>query len=315
MIISASRRTDIPAFYSEWFMNRIKAGYIMSRNPMNFYQVSKISLDPKVVDCIVFWTKNPAKMMQHLSYLDEMNYKYYFQFTLNPYPRYIEKELPDHLALINIFKDLSKKIGKEKVVWRYDPIFLTDRISINYHLKAFEKLAHHLSGYTERCVISFIDMYKKCERNLKSLNVLDMDESQMREIAGHFARIGKKYGIQLETCAEAIDLDELGIKHGKCIDDKLISKIIGFPLDIKKDKNQRPECGCVSSIDVGAYNSCAHHCLYCYANYNYETVEKNRKEHDVNSPFLIGNSSEKDKVTERKMNSYVADVDDWIKRI
>jgi len=309
MIISASRRTDIPAFYSEWFINRINDGYLMTRNPMNKYQVGKINLNPELIDCIVFWSKNPANMIPKLNQLKD--YNYYFQFTLNPYPRYIEKGLPPLSELIDTFKRLSDKIGSKRVIWRYDPILLTDEISVDYHRREFEKLASALQNYTSRCVISFIDMYKKCDRNLKPITIRNMTSNDMRMVGYSFSQIAKTYNIEVETCAELINLQDMGIRHGKCIDDKLIEKIIQKPLDVKKDKNQRLECGCVSSIDIGAYNTCPHHCLYCYANFNYEMVEKNRKLHDVNSPFMIGNNHEKDKVTERKMKSLVSLEKDW----
>lgn len=281
----------------------------MTRNPMNKYQVSKIILNPKVVDCIVFWTKNPVTMITKLDLLKD--YTYYFQFTLNPYPRYIEQRLPQISELINTFKKLSDKIGSKRVIWRYDPILLTDQISIDYHRREFEKLASTLRGYTNKCVISFLDMYKKSDRNLKPITIKNMTNRDMRSIGYSFVQIARFNNMEIETCAELIDLQDIGIRHGKCIDDKLIGKLINMPLIVSKDKNQRLECGCVSSIDIGGYNTCPHHCLYCYANYNYDIVEKNRKEHDVNSPFIIGNSIAQDKVTVRKMKSLVSTEKDW----
>lgn len=303
MIISASRRTDIPAFYSDWFLNRIKEGFALVRNPMNFRQVSKINLSPEVVDCIVFWTKNPQPMINKLSKLD--GYNYYFQFTLNSYDKTIETNLPEKSALIKTFKELALMIGRDKVIWRYDPIFLTDKFDIKYHVKWFEYLAKELSGYTKKCVISFLDMYKKTERNLKGINLLSMNEEQMKEIAFHLSFIAKKYDLQLEACCEEIDLTEYNIKAGKCIDDELISKIIGKKLDIKKDPNQRLSCRCVQSIDIGAYNTCRHRCLYCYANFNTGLVDKNVRLHKVTSPLLYGQLEDKDKVTIRQVTSNI----------
>ncbi|MDP4092397.1 MAG: DUF1848 domain-containing protein, partial [Bacillota bacterium] len=236
MIISASRRTDIPAIYSDWFFNRIKEGYVMVRNPMNLHSVYTLSLKRDVVDCIVFWTKNPARMLDNLDIIN--GYNYYFQFTLNPYDTGIEANVPKKAEIIDTFKKLSSKIGKNKVIWRYDPILVNDSISIEYHIKYFEILASKLSGYTDKCIISFLDFYKKAERNLKELKVRDITQEEKKYIAANLSKIAESYNLQLETCAEEIDLSELGIKHARCIDPDLIESITGEKLNIKKDKGQ-----------------------------------------------------------------------------
>jgi len=297
MIISASRRTDTPAFYSEWFLNRIREGYLMVRNPMNIHQVSKISLSPENVDCIVFWTKNPKPMLDKLSELN--NYKYYFQFTLTSYDKSIEPNVPEKKYLINTFRELSNLIGKEKVIWRYDPILTTDKFNVDYHIKWFEVLAKKLSGYTQRCVISFIDLYKKTERNLKGINLVPISIETMHEIACNFSLIASRYNISIETCSEDIDFSKYNIKHGKCIDDELISRITGKRLISRKDPNQRSACGCIKAIDIGAYDTCKHNCIYCYANINRDVVMKNTQLHNVKSPLLYGQLNEKDKIYER----------------
>lgn len=304
MILSVSRRTDIPAFYSTWFFNRIKEGFLMVRNPLNHHQVSKIDLIPDVIDCIVFWTKNPAKIMNKLYLLKD--YNYYFQFTINPYDQTIEKNVPKKATIVKTFLKLSEKIGADRVIWRYDPIMLTDKYTKEYHYKYFEVLANKLKNHTRECVISFLDLYSKTARNLKNIQLEEMTENDMREIASHFSQIADKYNLILETCSEQINLTHLGINHGKCVDDKLISEIIGVPLEIDKDKNQRELCRCVASIDIGAYNTCKHNCLYCYANFSDKTVENNIALHDNKSPLLIGKLGPKDKVTDREMKSYIS---------
>lgn len=305
MILSVSRRTDIPAFYSEWFFNRIKEGFVLVKNPFNTKQISRINLNPKVIDCIVFWTKNPIRMFRKLDQIKE--YNYYFQFTLNSYDKTLEKNVPGKKYLINTFINLSTRIGKNKVVWRYDPIILTDKFTKEYHYKWFEYLAKRLSPYTNKCVISFLDLYKKTERNLSEINVLPISNNDMNELAKRFSKIAFKYNLVIETCSEKIDLSKFNINHGKCIDDKLISDIIGENLSIDKDPNQREICGCVKSIDIGAYNTCNHNCLYCYANFNKNTVEKNLLKHDKKSPLLFGNLDGDEKITDRKMKSYRKD--------
>lgn len=241
MIISASRRTDIPAFYSDWFFKRIKEGYVLVRNPMNHNIVSKVNLKPEVVDCIVLWTKDPRNMLQRLDRLNR--YKYYFQFTLNPYDKEIEPYLPDKEEIIDTFIMLSEKIGRNRVIWRYDPILLSDKIDKDYHLKSFEFLAQKLRGHTEKCMISFVDLYRNVQNKVKQLKVRVPDETEMREMAAKFAEVGRAYGIKIETCAEKADLSELGVSHGKCIDDNLISDLLGKKINPEKDKRQRDACG------------------------------------------------------------------------
>lgn len=302
MIISASRRTDIPAFYSDWFFNRIQEGYAMVRNPMNYHQVSKIVLTPDVVDCIVFWTKNPAPMLNRIEELKE--YNYYFQFTLNSYAKDIEPNVPvKDKEVISTFKSLSSKIGKGRIIWRYDPILLSDRYTIDYHIKYFEKIADSLNGFFEHCVISFVDVYKKITNNIRCNSIREPNGADIDTIARRFAEIARDRGFKIVSCAEKVDLYEYGIEHGKCIDDNLIESIIGLPLKINKDKNQRIECGCVESIDIGLYNTCLHGCKYCYANYSDVSVASNTKLYDVNSPLLCSQLSSEDNVTVRDVSS------------
>lgn len=302
MIISASRRTDIPAFYSKWFFNRIKEGFVLVRNPLNFNQVSKITLNPKVVDCIVLWTKNPRPMLKRLEELRD--YRYYFQFTINSYDKSMEPNVPGKRYIIKTFIDLSKLIGRERVIWRYDPIMLTDIFNKEYHYKWFEYLAERLHDYTDKCVISFLDVYKKTERNLKNVKITPLSKSDMEEIAYKLSSIASKYNLTLESCSEEIDLSKEGIGHGKCIDDRLISRISGCNLKIDKDPNQREICGCVKSIDIGTYNTCGHGCLYCYANFSKERVRKQLLAYDINAPLLVGRLNGNEKITNRKVKSY-----------
>ena len=302
MILSVSRRTDIPNYYSEWFFNRLKDGFLYVRNPMNFHQISEIKISPDVVDCIVFWTKNPLPMMERLDELEA--YNYYFQFTLTGYGKDVERNLPNKkTSVIPIFQELSNKIGKEKVVWRYDPIFFSNRYNVQYHLKAFRSIAEALSGYTEKCVISFLDIYPKNKKNMDNLLSYDLSDSELREFAKELSNIAKENHIKIGSCAEKVDLDEYGIIHNSCIDKELIEKIIGCKLKINKDKNQRIECGCVESVEVGTYNTCKNGCVYCYANYSAKSVESNFQKYDPLSPLLCGHIEKDDRISTRKVVS------------
>ena len=302
MILSVSRRTDIPNYYSDWFIARIKDGFLYVRNPMNVHQISKIDLSPEVVDCIVFWTKNPANMIEKLE--DLQKYMYYFQFTMTGYGKDVEPNLPNKREeLIPTFKRLSEKIGKERVIWRYDPILISKRYTMNYHLQAFEEIADNLADYTERVVISFVDFYSKTKRNARGLGIRQITDEEMFEVAGKMAQIASKYNLIIETCAEQINLHEIGIQHGSCIDKKLIERLLGCKLIAKKDKNQRAGCGCFESVEVGTYNTCLNGCKYCYANFNDRRVEDNIKLYNRDSVLLCGNITSDDRIIERKVKS------------
>lgn len=303
MIISASRRTDIPAFYSQWFFNRIKEGYVLVPSPYNPKMISKVRLDPSVVDCIVFWTKNPAPMIAKLDKLQD--YKYYFQFTLNPYGEKLEINLPSIAKRIETFKRLSDKIGKDKVIWRYDPILTNEEYNVSFHKETFARIADGLKDHTERCMLGFIDHYQHIRAAVGQFNIKPLIKEDIEEMAVSFRQTMNAYPtIELDTCTVKVDLRHLGIPTGLCIDKALIERIIGYPILAKKDKNQRHVCNCTESIDIGTYESCLNGCVYCYAiKGNYNSVEYNMKKHDKNSPLLIGHLLEDDVVKEREMRS------------
>lgn len=303
MIISASRRTDIPSYYSEWFFNRIKEGYVCVRNPMNIHQIGKISLSPDVIDGIVFWTKNPIPMLDRLGEISQ--YNYYFQFTINSYGTDLEANVPSkNDVVIPAFQKLSKQIGKERVVWRYDPILFNEKYTLKYHLTYFKMMANKLANYTEKCTVSFIDLYKNIQKKMESLKIVVPPLEQQEELMAGFSEIAKEHGIYIDTCSEKIDFDKFGIKHAHCIDRERLERIGNFKLDVDKDKNQRDECGCVSSIDVGSYNTCKNRCLYCYANFSEKAVDSNYLNHNPASPLLFGDIEADDVVKERVIHSF-----------
>ena len=266
MIISASRRTDIPAFYGEWLVNRLRSGEVLVRNPMQSKQVSRILLTPDAVDAFVFWTKNPENFLSRLPEIDALGYAYYFLFTLTPYDAMLEPGVPEKGKILEVFRQLSRLIGPERVVWRYDPVVLTDRFTPEWHKAAFSRLAGQLSGYAERCIISFLDDYRKIRSRMRDIRYVLPDTAAMGELAGRFADVAGKQGIALFTCSQDIDLSCHGIMHSRCIDAELIERISGRRLlRVKKDSSQRHACGCVESRDIGSYNTCGHGCLYCYA--------------------------------------------------
>ncbi len=305
MIISVTRRTDIPSFYGEWFMNRLKAGYVLVQNPYNNNRYSKAYLTPADIDVIVFWTKNPIPFLKYLPEIDSMGYSYYFEFTLTPYGKETERNLPDKKILLDTFVNLSKKLGKHRMIWRYDPIIIDESYTIEYHRKRFSYMASRLKDSTERCVISFVDSYKNVTSRMGKRPDYLMSDQNIFELAEVFGDIAKKNGLEIYTCAEYIDLEKYGIKHGACIDKRIIEKVIGINIADTRDKNQRPECLCLESIDIGTYNCCANGCTYCYALQNEKTAFSNMRNHNPLSPLLIGEVNSSAIITERKRESVV----------
>ncbi len=292
MILSVSRRTDIPAFYSKWFMNRVREGFVYVRNPFNANQISRIPLGKDVVDCIVFWSKNPAPLMDFLpEIVERYEGAFYFQYTLNAYGRDIEPGLPEPGKRIETFRRLAEQYGPQKVVWRYDPVLLTENYSVQWHVKSFESLFRELKDHTDTCVISFIDMYDKTVKNTRPYGIAAPSKAEMELLAEAFSEIAKGSGVVIRTCAESGDFSKYGITPNRCIDRERIEAIIGCPLKAKPD-HQRDHCQCIECADIGIYNTCLHGCRYCYANFNEAQVRRAVAEHDPHSPLLSGHISD-----------------------
>lgn len=302
MIISASRRTDIPCFYSQWFFNRLTCGFVLVRNPVNPQQIRHIPLTADTVDGFVFWTKNPAPMLPQLSLIADI--PYYFQFTLTPYGKEIEPFLPDkELELIPTFQHLSKTAGRQRVVWRYDPVLLSGSYTMAYHKAKFAELAAKLAPYTDTCIVSFLDGYRKIDKKLKSANVFSPDTFQEMELLESFSKTAGTQGISLQTCCEKTSAFASGVMPARCIDSARIAQISGVPLPVSKDKNQRPLCGCAESIDLGMYHCCGNGCIYCYANSSSAAVRTNLAAHDPTAPLLYGAVRPGDVIRNAKISS------------
>ena len=278
MIISASRRTDIPALYSEWFMHRLREGYVSVTNPFNAAQVKRVSLARADVDCFVFWTKNPSPMLPFLDEIREKGYPFFFQFTLTPYGRDVERNLPDKDALLQTFAALA---AKAQVVWRYDPILLTDELTVDWHLRQFAAFCERLRPHTERCVLSFLDMYRGMDKRFHAVT-----DNEMHALACGLAGIAKRHDLPLYACAEEIDFTSYGILPSACIDRSLVEAAAGRPIAVKPDKNQRPACNCLASADIGAYGTCTNGCAYCYATKSEKTALRRFQTHNPLSPSL-----------------------------
>ncbi len=301
MIINTGQRTDIPAFYSDWFANRLKEGSVCVRNPYNPNQVSSYKLNPDVVDVIGFCTKNPAPMFRYMDLLKD--YGQYWFVTITSYGRDIEPNVPDKHRLLEDFKKLSDIVGKNCVGWRYDPIFISERYTKEYHLRAFEQIATALDGYTETCVISFLDLYPKVRRNFPEAKEV---EKELRLSLGKaLIEIASGHGMTVKPCAEGDELAKYGADCGGCMRISDYEKAIGKKLNAPKKKGSRAECACYLSCDIGAYNTCRHLCRYCYANAEPAVVMAQSAQHDPESPFLIGGFMDGDKIHDVPQKSWI----------
>jgi hypothetical protein len=291
MIISASRRTDLPAFYAKWFYHRVRAGMCRVQNPMNPKQISRISLKPPDVTAVIFWTRYPAPLLPYLSALSERGISYGFLFTVVDYPRRLEPRTPPLHARIRVFRRLSAKIGGHRIIWRYDPIYFSPATGVAYHKQRFAHIARSLRGATHRCIISTVDIYRKNRGRLTDPGELtwcppDPCDAAFADLMGYMAETAGENGMEIVSCAEKIDLRPYGIHPGKCIDDRWISDFTGKPVTAETDPSQRSACNCVTSRDIGAYNTCPFGCRYCYAVSGDEIARRVRKQHDPTAPAL-----------------------------
>ena len=292
MIISASRRTDIPAFYADWMMNRIREGFCDVPNPFNRKQISHVSLLPSDVPAIVFWTRNPKPLMRHLGELDAMEQRYYFQFTILGYPREIDRKCPSLETAVQIFRELSDRVGPNRVVWRYDPIVLGEKTPPDYHKRRFARISDELAGYTHRVVVSIVDRYRKAEPRMRVLEklgagVAPCDPGNFGSLMRDLAATAGGNGMKITSCAEERDLAHHGILPGRCIDNALIAEAFELEVPPEKDRSQREACRCVASRDIGMYDSCLFGRAYCYATRNFERAAENYRKHDPQSPSLL----------------------------
>lgn len=294
MILFVSGRTDIPAFYSNWFINRVKAGFVDVRNPFNQKLVSRIYFSD--VDLIMFCSKNPLPMINKL---DILNVPVLFHVTITSYGKDVEPNIPDKRLIIEGVKKLSLVLGIDNVVVRYDPIFLSDKYNVDYHIKAFDKLCKNLNGYVNKIIVSFMDEYKNVRNNKNILKYRAFTREDYKKIGEAFSKSAMDNGMSVQTCFEDEDLTQYGFVKGECLSHELAYILTGKKF---KSSNVRKEkkCECVQMVDIGDYNSCMHMCKYCYANYDEKMVSSNFERHDDNSSLLIGTIQSDDVIKVRK---------------
>lgn len=294
MILFASGRTDIPAFYSNWFINRVEAGFVDVRNPFNQKLVSRIYFSD--VDLIMFCSKNPLPMINKL---DTLNVPVLFHVTITPYSKDVEPNIPDKRLIIEGVKKLSLVLGIDNVVVRYDPIFLSGKYNVDYHIKVFDKLCKNLNGYVNKIIVSFMDEYKNVRSNKNILKYRAFTREDYKKIGEAFSKSAMDNGMSVQTCFEDNDLTQYGFVKGECLSHELAYILTGKKF---KSSNVRKEkkCECVQMVDIGDYNSCMHMCKYCYANYDEKAVSSNFERHDDNSSLLIGSIQSDDVIKVRK---------------
>lgn len=269
MILSVSRRTDIPAFYAEWFLDRLKKETVTVANPFNAGLQRHVSLKKEDVEAIVFWTRNPHSFSNCLDFIDRKGIPYYFLFTVNDYPACFEPERPDLHTVISALKQLYGRIGKQRIIWRYDPIVLSPGTPVDFHKRNFSELAQSISPFSFRVIVSFLDWYPKVTRRFKQKNIPVQDireyPGKIMEITEFAKSVAEQYGLEIQSCAEGPINVTNPLRNGKCIDEQLLNRLFGLNLVYKKDRHQRPYCRCHQSVDIGTYKTCRFRCLYCYA--------------------------------------------------
>lgn len=300
MIINASGRTDIIAYYSSWFFRRLQEGYVDVRNPYYPQYITRYVLDREVVDCIVFCTKNPRPVFAYLKQLK--TYDFFFYITITPYDRSIELYVPFYRQVIQDFQKLSSIIGAHRMALRYDPIFLNDTYTIDRHIDFFEEILSQLKGYTHHCIISFIDLYAKTKRNFPHIQEVSWEDQ--RKLAKAFYHIAQKYDVKLQTCAEEQDFRHYGFLNKSCLNLELLEEATGHVMMPMRSSHLRVNCHCYPSRDIGEYHSCPHGCLYCYANDNLQKALRNYHRHDPLSSLLIGHLHQDDIIKHAKQKSY-----------
>ncbi len=292
-LISLSRRTDLPAFYGQWVINRLKSGFCLVHQPFRADVIKRVDLRSEAVDGLVFWTRHPPPFVGHLDHIERLGYAYYFQVTLTGMPRLLEPRRPSVEDCLTSFEALAGRIGPPRLMWRFDPILITNLTPPQEVAARFERLCDRLAPKSRRVVVSLAQLYAKTKRRLgkvRGLTVIDLhqEENLAEDLLGRLAQTAQEHDLEMRLCAAERDYSHLGINPGKCIDEGLFNEYYGLKLTFEKDRGQRPACGCARSIDIGAYNTCLNGCRYCYATASHLAAMKNFQRHDPEGEELIG---------------------------
>lgn len=299
MILSVSRRTDIPCHYAEWFMERVRDGFVFCRNPRRPSQISRIPITPDCVDAIVFWTKDPGPLVPYLDELDSRGFRYYFQVTLTPYGKDLEPGLREKREILADVCRLGKRVGKRGLVWRYDPVLFTPHYTLSWHEHAFAALCRVMAPFTDQVTISFLDEY----RGMRHSGLHAPSNEEMERFASFAGETAALAGLSVRACSEKGDYSRYGILPASCIDEKRLCDLVGAPLKLSHDNGQRENCGCYKSVDIGAYDTCPNGCIYCYANSHFSLLARNLSRYRLKSPLLCSGLLPDDRIIEKSYTS------------
>ena len=301
MIINTGGRTDTVQYYTEWLLHRFSEGYVLSRNPLFPNKVTRYELTPDKVDCVVFCSKNYKPILPRLHEITD-NFNTYFHYTISAYGKDIEPGVPSIEDSMQTLIELSKLVGKQRIAWRYDPVLITEKYTISYHMEIFEKMAKTLAPYIDRCIFSFVEMYKKLEKNMPEIILLS--EEDKNALANGFGAIANKYCISIQTCGTNGDFTRYGIHASGCMTLDILGESNGILFKDLKHKGVRQGCHCIETRDIGAYDTCLNGCKYCYANTNPQKAQENYRLHDPASPLLLGHLKETDIVQQGAQKSF-----------
>ncbi|KXU52275.1 hypothetical protein HMPREF3037_00231 [Candidatus Stoquefichus sp. KLE1796] len=303
MIINTGGRTDTVQYYTKWLLKRFEEGYVLSRNPLFPNKVTRYELTPDKVDCVQFCSKNYKPILNDLPKIIK-RFHTYFHYTITAYGNDIEPGVPTIEQSIETLKELSLIVGKHRLAWRYDPVLLTEKYTISYHLQCFERMTKEIAPYVDRCIFSFVEMYKKLERNMPELIPLTIQDEDI--LAKGLGEIAAKYGMILQTCGTNHDYSKYGILSSGCMTLDIIGKANNITFKKLKHKGMRQGCHCIESRDIGAYDTCLNGCKYCYANKYPKKAHENYQYHDPDSPLLLGNIKETDTIVQGVQKSFIA---------
>lgn len=285
MILNTGARTDTVQYYTEWLLRRFAEGYVLSRNPLFPNKITRYELTPDKVDCVIFCSKNYAPILPRLHEITD-RFHTYFYYTITAYGRDVEPGVPSIEDSIQTLRKLSEIVGRQRIAWRYDPILLTEKYTVSYHLETFARMAKALAPYIDRCIFSFVEMYKKVEVNMPEIILLS--KTDKKALAQGLGLIGDKYGIYIQTCGTNGDYTRYGIHPSGCTMLDILGRANDIVFKTRKHKGMRQGCHCIENRDIGAYDTCPNGCKYCYANKNLCKAMENFKNHDPASPLLLG---------------------------
>lgn len=302
MIINTGSRTDTVQYYSDWLLKRFKEGFVYSRNPLFPNIVTRYELNPNILDCVVFCSKNYEPILDRLTEITD-KFNTYFHYTITAYGRDIEPNVPNIDESIETLIKLSKIVGKQKIAWRYDPILLTKKYTKQVHYNTFDYMSKRLSPHIDRCIFSFVDMYKKLETNMPEIIILNNNDKI--EIAKNIGSIAKKHNMIIQTCATIEDFKQFGILQTGCMTSEILGNANNITFKKVRHSGNRQGCKCIENRNIGDYDTCPNGCKYCYANKNPQIAQENYKKHNPNDLMILGNLKPTDEIQQSNQKSYL----------